>query len=214
MLIAILIAAAAPATAVPAASPPAPAASDGDASVLAAEQAITANQPDRARALLEPLAARPSGNRRHDNQVLFLLGLIDIAEQDYDAAIARFHRVLVTEPGQVRVRLELGRAYFMAKDYEDAQRQFLFARAGRLPKNVIDNVDHFLNAIRFLRTFTYNFALSVAEDSNLNAGPATDSVTLFGLPSQLPPSSVANAGVGLAFDGSLEWAPRVGKKVR
>jgi len=194
--------------------PSAPALSDGDAVVLAAEQAITANQPDRARELLEPLAAHPSGNRARDNQVLFLLGLIDLAQADYAAAIARFHRVLVTEPGQVRVRLELGRAYFMAHDYENARAQFLYARAGHLPKAVLANVDHYLDAIRFLRRFSYGFTLSVAGDSNLNAGPATDSVTLFGLPFQLPPASQANAGVGLAIDGNAEWAPRVGKAVR
>jgi hypothetical protein len=182
--------------------------------VLRAEQAITAGHAEDARAMLETLAASPTGQTAADNQVLFLLGMLDIAEQDYDSAIARFHRILVSEPRQVRVRLELGRAYFMHKDFANAQRQFLFARAGHLPPTVQANVDGYLGAIRALQTFTYSVSFALATDTNLNAGPATDSVSLYGLPFQLSPNARANSGVGLALDAGVEVSPVISRRLK
>lgn len=179
-----------------------------------AEAAMVQNRLDAARALLAPLAAHPTGDRARDNQVLFLLGLIDLAENDMQSAIARFHRVLVSEPGRLRVRLELGRAYFLARDYANAERQFRLARAGRLPPVVRANVDAYLGAIRNLRRVSYSFALAIAGDSNRNAGPAIDGVTLYGVPFQLPGVARQNAGLGLSFDASAEYAPRLTQRVR
>jgi len=179
-----------------------------------AEVMIGQKRNDDARKILEVLAAHPAHERLRDNQVQFLLGILDIEDKDYDSAIAHFHRILVNDPRQVRVRLELGRAYFLKKDYPDAQRQFLFARAGHLPPVVRANVDRFLGAIRALQTFSYGLAFSVAADSNLNAGPATDAVSLYGLPFQLSPNAQANSGVGLALDANAEWSPRIGPTLK
>jgi len=167
-----------------------------------------------ARNILEVLAAHKSGDQTRDNEVQFLLALLDMQDQDYDSAISRFHRILVNEPKRVRVRLELGRAYFLKKDYADAQRQFLFARAGHLPPTVQANVDRYLGAIRSLQTFSYNLSFAMATDTNVNAGPATDSVSLYGLPFQLSPNAKANSGVGLALDTSAEWSPRLSKGLK
>lgn len=179
-----------------------------------AEVMIGQKRHDDARKILVILAAHPSHDRARDNQVQFLLGILDIEDRDYDSAIAHFHRILVNDPVQVRVRLELGRAYFMKKDYADAQRQFLFARAGHLPASVQGNVDRFLGAIRSLQTFSYGLSFSLAADSNLNAGPATDAVTLYGLPFQLSPNAQANSGLGLSLDSSAEWSPRLGQTLK
>jgi hypothetical protein len=192
-------------------TPPAvPALAAGPVDPLAvAEAMITQNRFAEARTILDGLALRKSGDQTRDNEIQFLLALLDMQDQDYDSAIARFHRILVSEPKRVRVRLELGRAYFLKKDYADAQRQFLFARAGHLPPNVRLNVDRYLGAIRSLQTFSYGLSFSLASDTNLNAGPATDSVSLYGLPFQLSPNAKANSGVGLALDASAEWSPRL-----
>lgn len=179
-----------------------------------AEVMIGQKRYDDARKLLEVLAADRSQTRARDNQVQFLLGILDIEGKAYDSAIAHFHRILVHDPKQVRVRLELGRAYFLKKDYADAQRQFLFARAGHLPPVVRGNVDRFLGAIRALQTVSYGVSFSLAADSNLNAGPATDTVSLYGLPFQLSPDARANTGVGLAFDANAEWSPRIGEGLK
>ena len=111
--------------------------------LVVAEIMIGQKRFEDARGILEVLVRQPAQLRARENQVQFLLGILDIEDKDYDSAIAHFHRILVHDPGQVRVRLELGRAYFLKKDYIDAQRQFQFARAGHLPPVVKGNVDRF-----------------------------------------------------------------------
>lgn len=182
--------------------------------LLEAEQLVAQHKDEDARAILLRLEKQPSGDHARDNQVQFLLGLLDMNAQDYDSAIERFHRILVSEPKTVRVRLEMGRAYFLEGNYALAQRQFLYARAGKLPASVLANVDRFLGAIRQRKTLSYGLSFAITPDSNLNAGPATDTVSLYGLPFQLSPDAKANSGVGLSADASVEWAPRIGKRAK
>lgn len=203
------------ATEVVQAAPLPPATPDGSVRtidpLLKAEILISDRRDAEAKVILLELEKHPSGERRRDNQVQFLLAMSDMADLEYDSAIARFRRILVSEPKQVRVRLELGRAMFEEGRFAEAQRQFLFARAGNLPPAVLANVDRFLGAIRQRKTFSYSLSLAITPDSNLNAGPATDAVSLFGLPFQLSPNAKANSGVGLTIDAAAEWAPRIGK---
>ena len=182
--------------------------------LLKAELLINQGHAAEAKEILLALEKTASGGRAHDNQVRFLLGLLDMQDKEYDSAIRRFRRVLVSEPTAVRVRLEMGRTFFMMGRYGDAQRQFLYARAGKLPKAVVLNVDRYLGAIRQRKTFSYGFAMAITPDTNLNGGPATDTVSLYGLPFQLSPNAKANSGVGLAVDANAEWAPRVGKRTK
>lgn len=176
----------------------------------AAEQLILTNHFDEARArLLELEESNP-----RDSQVQFLLALLDRHDKDYDSAIRRFRRILINEPKAVRVRLELGRTFYESGDLYNAERQFLFARAGKLPQAVIANVDRYLVSIRGLKTVTFGFSVAIAPDSNLNAGPAIDAVSLYGLPFQLSPDAKARSGVGLAVTTNAEWAPRVAKQIR
>ncbi len=178
--------------------------------VNAAEQMIAAGRLDEARAKLAELEQI----RPRDSQTQFLLALLDRQDKDYESAIKRFHRILVDEPNAVRVRLELGRTFFESGDYANAERQFRFARAGKLPPTVLKNVDNYLFAIRGRKTFTFGFSLALAPDTNLNAGPATDTVSLYGLPFQLSQNAKANSGIGVVLDGSAEWAPRLSKTLK
>ena len=211
---------AAEAVAAPAAAQPAPASLAGVGAgahvddLLTAEVWLTQNRFEDARLLLLALEKKPSSERARNNQVQFLLGLLDMHDEDYDSATSRFRRILVSEPNSVRVRLEMGRAYYLAGRYDDAERQFLYARAGKVPKTVLVNIDRYLGQIRQLKTFTYGFSLAMAPDTNLNAGPATDAVTLYGLPFQLSKDAKANSGVGMVLDTNAEWAPRIGKRLK
>src|SRR6201996_3857346 len=92
----------------------------------AAQLLITNNRLDDAKKiLLHDLEAKPE-----DSETLFLLGTIAVAQKDYDTAISYYRRILVNEPDAERVRLELARAFFLKADYDNADRQFRFARAG------------------------------------------------------------------------------------
>ncbi len=147
-------------------------------------------------------------------QTQFLLAMLDLQDKDYPAEIRRLRRMLVRHPKAARVRLELARAFFLAHDYDNAERQFRFASAGKLEPGIQININRFLARIRQLRKFTYNFSIAFAPDSNLNAGPAIDSVNLYGLPFQLSQAAQKHSGVGLALDVGGQWAQPVTGKIK
>ena len=170
-----------------------------------AEQEIAAGPIDAARTRL--LALEAKGQRQ--TQIQFLLGLSAYAAKDYPEAVRRYRAILAREPGATRVRLELARTFFAARDWRNAERQFRFARAGKLPPVVARKVDGFLAQIRRQRKFTFGFSVALAPDSNINAGPSADNVTLYGLPFQLSQDARASSGVGLALSGQAAWTPHL-----
>ena len=192
------------------ASPAGPVGLDFAAALKAAEGLIVAEQLEEARArLLELEESRPQSN-----QVQFLLALLDRHDGDLESAIVRFREILVREPDAIRVRLELGRTYFELGDHANARRQFQFARAGHIPESVARNIDRYLYSIRELKTFDFGFSLAVSPNSNRNAGPATDTITLYGLPFDLSDDARASSGVGLIGNAQAEWAPRIAKRAK
>lgn len=213
MIIPLVLAVSAAPSGSPVQLPTAPSkAEDSDFAVRThqAEQLVAANRPDEARALLEELEK----HRPRDSQVQFLLGLLDRQDEDYESAARRFRRILVDDPKAVRVRLELALTFYEEGDFSGAERQFRFARAGQLPPGVSNNVDRYLGIIRQRKTFSYGFSLAVSPDSNLNAGPATDTVTLYGLPFELSAEARQRSGIGVIGDITAEWAPRVARNLK
>ncbi|ONK25216.1 hypothetical protein BLX87_00990, partial [Bacillus sp. VT-16-64] len=98
--------------------------------------------------------------------------------------------------------------------YPDNVALMSFASAGKLEPGIQININRFLARIRQLRKFTYNFSIAFAPDSNLNAGPAIDSVNLYGLPFQLSQAAQKHSGVGLALDVGGQWAQPVTGKIK
>jgi len=185
-----------------------------DQALASAQQLVATGQLKKARKVLEHLSKRPLNGRERSSEVQFLLGLIDVEERRYSDAIHTFRRLLLREPTSPRVRLELARAFFLAKDYDNAERQFRFALAGGVPPAVAANIDLYLSAIRQARQFSYTLSLGVAPDTNINAGPTVTAVTLYGLPFTLSSNARRESGVGIAADGSGEWAPTIGEGIR
>ena len=178
--------------------------------VQAAQLLIANNRLDDAKRLLEHnLAAKPD-----DSETLFLLATIAVAQKEYDTAISLYRRILVREPGAERVRLELARTFFLKGDYDNADRQFRFARAGDIDDAVKVNVDHFLSAINRLREWTVNFSFALAPDTNQNAATSANQVNIFGLPFALDKSARRQSGIGVAGDIGGEWSPLLDDNVK
>lgn len=178
--------------------------------IAAAQLLVTNNRLDDARKLLDYiLSARPE-----DREALFLLGNVAAAQARYDEAITLFRRLLVLEPDAERVRLELARSFFLKHDYQNADRQFRFARAGDIPDSAKENIDHFLGAISRLREWTFDFALGLAPDTNQNAATSASQVQIFGLPFALDPNARSQSGVGLAGSANGEWSPLVSGNIK
>ena len=195
----------------PAGPPSTATAEPGYATQIArAERLIAAGSPAEARAVL--LRLEEAGH--HDSQSQFLLGMAAMAQDDHAEAIRRFRAILAREPKAVRVRLELARAFFAAKDWRNAERQFRFARAGNLPAAAQRKVDGYLAQIRRERTFSFGFSVAVAPDTNVNAGPSAENVTLYGLPFKLSQDARASSGVGMALAAQAAWTPHLSRAWR
>ena len=195
------------------AAPPAAAQAETEtlaASVESAKALIARGRTAEAQALLQNLAAKDPRN----NDIDFLLGLLAIEAADYDRAVRHFRAILVRDPGAVRVRLELARAFYLDHDYDNAYRQFQFARAGTSPPGVAASIDRYLAAIRLEKNWSYDVSIALAPDTNINNATSAREATLFGLPFQLDDSARRKSGVGLAVGGAAEFAPRIGSRLR
>ncbi len=177
---------------------------------VAARQLMNSGRLDEAEALLD---GRLVADRK-DVQALFLKGMVAVARNDNQSAIAIFRSILIDHPKATRVRLELARAFYLEKDYGNALRQFQFALAGDPPREAAANINHFIAAIRNAKSISYNFGIAVAPDTNLNTGSSAREVTLYGLPFDLSDEARQRSGVGLAMEAGGEWAPRVGEGMR
>jgi len=149
-----------------------------------------------------------------DSQARFLKGMIALTRGNNQLAIQHFRSILIDEPNATRVRLELARAFYLDKDYGNAVRQFQFALAGKPPPEVVANINRHMASIREAKSLSYNFGVSIAPDTNLNAGSSAREVSLFGLPFDLSDDARQKSGIGLAVEVGGEWAPRIGKGKR
>jgi outer membrane protein len=176
----------------------------------AAALLLQAGQIDDAkRVLAHVLYADPT-----DQQAIFLLGLIAIGERNYDTAIGYFRHILAAEPERERVRLELARAFFLKGDYDNAERNFRFARAGELPDATRANIDQYLAAIQRQKTLAYDFPFSLADDTNVNGATAAHQVDIYGLPFTLSDDARQTSGVGVMLDMGGEWSPLLSNTVK
>jgi tetratricopeptide (TPR) repeat protein len=133
--------------------------------LLANKLAAAGNTKDAA-TLYEQL--RQSANMALRHEAAFQLAGIFMFEGRYREAALLYLDILNQAPNLPRVRLELARAYFMNKDYEDAQLQFELVKGGGLPPEVLDKVDHFLALSRRRKDWAFNFNLALVPDTNLN----------------------------------------------
>jgi outer membrane protein len=171
----------------------------------AAALLLQANRIDDAERVLT-LALQQNPN---DNEAIFLHGLIAVARKNYDGAIEDFRRILAAEPDRERVRLELARAFFLEADYDNAERNFKFARAGDLPPETKTIIDQYLAAIIRLRHWSYSVGVSLAGDSNANGATAIRTIDLYGLPFTLSDTAREKSGLGAAADLAGEWSPLI-----
>lgn len=171
-----------------------------------ARELMSHGRLDDAQEILDTrLAVEPA-----DVEARFLKGMIEVAKGNNRKAIRLFRSILINQPKAARVRLELARAFYLDNDFGNATRQFQFALAGNPPPTVVANIDHYLRAIRDLKSLSYTVGLSIAPDSNLNTGSSAREVSLFGLPFDLSEDARQRSGVGLAVEAAGEWAPRLG----
>ena len=200
LAVAACVLSAAPALATPAPAPPA-------AGLSEARAAIRDGRFDDALGLLRPLAGAARGNAR------FLLGLAAVGASEapdigddrrtalLDEAIAAFRAMLVADPGLVRVRLELARAFFLKGEDGLARRHFEQVLAGKPPAAVALNVNRFLNIIRGRKRWSLRLGMALAPDSNISGQTREGTILLDTQFGRLPftwQGDKPRSGIGIA----------------
>ena len=208
---------------------PAPAAPAADATAAAGEAAqaeakalIESGRFAEALALLRPLL----GDETVPANAVFLYGLAatgaaqqpgvadDAREGLLTEAIAAFHFMLVNDPGLVRVRLELARAFYLKGEDELARRHFEFVLAGNVPASVAANVRDFLNQIRARKRWSFSIGAAIAPDSNIGAGSDERIIDIFGFPFRRDQEKLTTSGVGVSVWGGAEYQVPVAERLR
>ena len=193
-----------------------------DAGVEKARTLLGAGRYDEALDILLPLAQ----SYPEDTNIQFQLALAameasgrpnaDEAEREalLDAAIATLRRILVDQPGLVRVRLELARAFFLKGDDDLARRHFEQVLAGDLPDAVVANVRRFLVRIRARRRWSMYAGAALLPDSNIGASSDEEIIYIYDLPFRRDADELTTSGVGLSMWTGGEYQRPLGERLR
>ena len=132
-----------------------------------------------------------------------------------DEAIGAFHAMLVKRPELIRVRLELGRAFFLKGEDTLARRHFEQVLAGKPPAAVALNVNRFLNIMRARKRWSLRVGAALAPDSNIGSGSA-ERIIYINVGGQLLPfrrdqEELTTSGVGLSVWAGGEYQYPLGE---
>lgn len=241
-----------PASPLTAADPSAPTDEQVIAAAAASERLLGQNRAAEALAIIKPVAtARPDSS-----QASFSLGMAALAAADaavstgsnprkgpardnYTLAVRSFRGILLKEPDQLRVRLELARALFqrgqcvapprnlvkhlLGDDCWAAEQHFLKVLGADVPPQVVLNVRRFIQVCRARKRATGSLSLALAPDTNVNTSTSAQTVSIFGLPFQLDDQARATSGIGVVgtVGGEIQqpipkpkWMPGVAARLR
>ena len=175
---------------------------------------IDAGRFAEALVILQPILAAAD---TVEANTLFLFGLASLqtsqqpglAEEGRELllnqAIGAFHTMLIADPGLVRVRLELARAFFHKGEDNLARRHFEAVLAGNPPEPVAVNVRAFLAEIRARKRWSFSLGAALAPDSNIGADSAERTIYIFGLPFQRDAEELTTSGIGVSVWGGAEY---------
>lgn len=217
------------------AAPGAPTDDQVMAAVAATERLLSLGRASEALTVIRPVAdARPDVD-----QAIFSMGLAAVATADqvvragakpksapakenYNRAVRAFRGILVKEPNNLRVRLELARALFQrgnctrpptnlvkhlfGDDCWAAEQHFLRVLGTDVPTQVVLNVQRFIQFCRARKRAQGSLTLALAPDTNINTSTSAQSVNIFGLPFQLDDQARARSGIGVvgAFGAEIQ----------
>ena len=166
--------------------------------------------------ILEPVARQ----QRVPADALFLIGVAGIEASQQrgvseqardallDASIRALRAMLVQNPGLVRVRLELARAFYLKGEDGLARRHFEQVLAGEPPPPVALNVNRFLAEIRARKRWSIRVGAALAPDSNISSRTDEGTIVLDTPFGRLPFTVQDNereSGVGIAVWAGGEY---------
>jgi tetratricopeptide (TPR) repeat protein len=162
-----------------------------------AQRMIEAKRYDEARPLIHALAQLPE----HRFEARFLTGQLASATGFHADAAKQYKKILADDPGQTRVRLELGREMLAMGHTASADKQFKIAEQDQdLPDDVAKTIRRVRDVIRSHRAWRLDVDFGIAPDSNINNATGADTVNILWagttLPLTLDPQAQARSGTG------------------
>ena len=168
-----------------------------------------------------------AGQRPGDKNVGFLRGLAaveasrrvaadKVAERHafLEEAITVLRAILIDEPGLVRVRLELARAFFYKEEDGLAREHFERVLAGDPPPAVVGNVQRFLFQMRARRRWNVHLGFALAPDTNIGGTSDERVIYIFGLPFRRDADELTTSGLGLSVWTGGEYQHPLGSRAR
>ncbi len=159
----------------------------------------------RREALLQQMIARPN-----DLDLAFEYATLSSQVGDYEAAVSTLERMLIYAPNTPRLQLELGILYYRLGAYEVARSYFAQALANpSVPPSVAAQIRLYLQQLAIAAdppSFSATIFSAIRWESNANAGPGTQSVTLNGIDFTLDQQSVGRAGWSALNIGTLHYS--------
>jgi outer membrane protein len=136
-----------------------------------------------------------------DMQRRFLIGYAAAEGGNLDVAVSEFRKILESQPGQTRVRLELARALMLQGKTGAADYHFKLAQGARdIPPEIAATIKASRRLLRDSREFAFNVDVGFAPDSNITNGTSAESVDIaFGdttLPLTLDEQARKKSGIG------------------
>ncbi|MBK5934211.1 uncharacterized protein DUF560 [Rhodovulum imhoffii] len=157
--------------------------------------------------------ATPSGAATsRDINRAFMHALQDMAGGNPGGAALVLRRILAANPSLVRVRLELGRALFLARDFDQARTEFLKVLSGDIPPPVRRNVMRFLRRIDERRGMTTSMSFVIRAPEGAGRSYKTDAIcpdwpgwdcTKF--PLRMTREALPARGIEITVSGRRQW---------
>lgn len=159
------------------------------AQMAEAQKLLSAQQPEQALGLLEaahdPTAA--------STQEFFLLGMASKLSGNLRKAERYFRAAVEREPGAGRIRLELAEVLYRQGKLDASRSELVAVRGMNPPEQVRQNIDGFIAQVdaakadpslrpKVQKNWSAYITAGFTSDSNVNAGPDSDTVFLYGLP--------------------------------
>ncbi|HET9573336.1 MAG TPA: tetratricopeptide repeat protein [Methyloceanibacter sp.] len=154
--------------------------------------------------LLKQMIARPN-----DLDLAFEYATLSSQVGDYEGAISTLERMLIYAPNTPRLQLELGVLYYRIGAYEVARSYFAQALANpKIPPDIANQIKLYLQQLALTADpppFSATIFSAIRWESNANAGPGTQSVTLNGIDFTIDQQSVGKPGWSALNIGTLHY---------
>jgi tetratricopeptide (TPR) repeat protein len=183
----------------------------GGTPVFAGDSAVVVQRlgpPDieaRREALLKQMLSRPN-----DLDLAFEYATLSSQVGDYEGAVSTLERMLIYAPNTPRLQLELGVLYYKLGAYDVARSYFDQALANpNVPPSIVEQIRLYLQQLALSADpppFSATIFSAIRWESNANAGPGTNSVTLNGIDFTLDQQSVGREGWSALNIGTMHYS--------